>query len=373
MGTIIRKTVFATAAATGLVAGAASAQNLITSNTTIHNSLCVGFDCATSESYGSDTIRLKENNLRIHFDDTSAAASFPNQDWRIEINSNVNGGGEYFRVVDATASRNIFTLEAAAPSSSLVVDNGGRVGFGTDNPAVELHTVDGDTPTLRLAQDGSSGFAPQSWDLAGNETSFFIRDVTNGSTLPFRIRPGAPSQALVIDTDGDVGIGTLTSDAALHVKRTAAGVREMLRLDNNGGSYITLANSATSEEWYFTHENNAPHRFLISHSDGLLPMALDRDGNMVLTGDLTTTGSVCASGCDRVFDADYPLPTIKQQAEMMFAERHLPNVGPTDEDGPFNVTQKVAGMLNELEKAHIYIAQLEDRLAAVESRLITSD
>lgn len=45
----------------------------------------------------------------------------------------------------------------------------------------------------------------------------------------------------------------------------------------------------------------------------------------------------------------------------MFANRHLPNVGPTDENGAFNVTKKVGGMLNELEKAHIYIEQLHNR------------
>jgi len=62
--------VFLMAAVFGLAATTAQAQNVISSNTTIHNSLCVGFDCANSESYGSDTIRLKENNLRIHFDDS---------------------------------------------------------------------------------------------------------------------------------------------------------------------------------------------------------------------------------------------------------------------------------------------------------------
>ncbi|MFW2542765.1 hypothetical protein ACN2XU_08995 [Primorskyibacter sp. 2E107] len=368
MGITTNHSVFTTATVACLLAGSASAQNLINSNTTIHNSLCVGFDCATTESYGSDTVRLKENNLRIHFDDTSTG-SFPNQDWRIEVNSNANGGGEYFRVMDATANRSVFTLEANAPSSALYLDDGGRLGLGTSSPVVEVHVVDGDTPTMRLQQDGSSGFAAQSWDLAGNETSFFIRDASNGSTLPFRIRPTAPSNALVVDTDGDVGIGTLTSDAALHVKRTGAGVKQMMLLENNGGGYITLENTATTESWFFTHENNAPNRFLISHSDGGVQMALSKQGDMVLMGDLTTTGAVCGSGCDRVFDADYPLPTIAEQAEMMFASRHLPNVGPTDENGPFNVTQKVAGMLNELEKAHIYIAQLEERLASVESRL----
>jgi len=43
----------------------------------IIGSLCVGFDCVNGESFGFDTFRLKENNLRIKFDDTSTAASFP--------------------------------------------------------------------------------------------------------------------------------------------------------------------------------------------------------------------------------------------------------------------------------------------------------
>ena len=37
-------------------------------------------------SFGFDTIVLKENNLRIFFDDTSTSASFPRNDWRIIAN-----------------------------------------------------------------------------------------------------------------------------------------------------------------------------------------------------------------------------------------------------------------------------------------------
>ena len=73
------------------------AQNVISSNTTIYNSLCVGFDCLGSESYGTDTIRLKENNLRIHFDDTSTAAGFSSNDWRLVANDQSDGGDSLFR------------------------------------------------------------------------------------------------------------------------------------------------------------------------------------------------------------------------------------------------------------------------------------
>ena len=69
----------------------------------------------------------------------------------------------------------------------------GRIGFGTATPVLDLHVVSGNTPALRLEQDGSSGFTAQTWDVAGNEAVFFIRDVTSGSRLPFKIQPGAPT------------------------------------------------------------------------------------------------------------------------------------------------------------------------------------
>jgi hypothetical protein len=60
-----------------LTASSVNAAQVFTTDVIVQGSECVGFDCATSESFGSDTLRLKENNLRIHFDDTSSSASFP--------------------------------------------------------------------------------------------------------------------------------------------------------------------------------------------------------------------------------------------------------------------------------------------------------
>ena len=151
----------------------------------VDGSACIGFDCVNGESFGFDTLRLKENNLRIKFDDTSTASSFPRTDWQLTANDSANGGASKFSIDDISGGRTPFTVEANARSHSLYVDDGGRIGNRTSTPSTEIHTIDGDTPTLRLQQDGSSGFAPQTWDVAGNETNFFIRDVSNGSTLPF--------------------------------------------------------------------------------------------------------------------------------------------------------------------------------------------
>lgn len=272
----------------------------------IDGSACIGFDCVNGESFGFDTIRLKENNLRIKFDDTSVAASFPRNDWQLTANDSANGGASKFSIDDISGSRTPFTVEANAPSHSLYVDDGGRIGRRTSTPVTEIHVKDGDTPTLRLEQDTSSGFAAQTWDVAGNETSFFIRDATNGSQLPFRIRPGADSNSLVIDADNDVGIGVLSAEAALHVRRTsgdtqllveeASGTeasRVLLDLTNNGQvRYVLRDESADGEDWEVSNLNSGFNISLIG-SGGPEIVVTERDLSGA-TDVMTVAGDIAA-------------------------------------------------------------------------------
>jgi hypothetical protein len=206
-----------TASALCLMVSGAAADQVFLDDVIVDGSLCVGMDCVNGESFGFDTLRLKENNLRLNFDDTSSSASFPSNDWRITVNDSSNGGGNYFGVEDASAGRIPFRVEAGAPANALYVDDGGRIGAGTASPVVEMHVVDGDSPTIRLEQDGSSGFTPQTYDIAANESNFFIRDVTNGSRLFFRAQPGAPADSIFIASDGDIGLGTNSPGARMHV------------------------------------------------------------------------------------------------------------------------------------------------------------
>ncbi|MGJ8745512.1 hypothetical protein [Polaribacter sp.] len=211
----------------------------------VTGSIAVGFDAVNGESFGFDTFRLKENNLRIHFDDTSASGSFPSNDWRITINDNANGGANYFGIDDATANRSVFKILAGAPSNSFYMKDNGYLGLGTASPVTQFHIAHGNTPTMRLEQNGAAGFASQTWDVAGNETNFFIRDATNGSTLPFRIKAGAPGDALYIAADGNIGLGTDSPLQKLDVRGNAY-VKDNLYvgLEISAGSSIPNENAA---------------------------------------------------------------------------------------------------------------------------------
>ncbi|MCF7970791.1 MAG: hypothetical protein K9L22_06460 [Methylococcaceae bacterium] len=211
-------------------------------DTIVQGSVCAGFDCVNGENFGADTIRLKENNLRIHFDDTSSSGSFPSNDWRIIANDQANGGQNYMAIEDSSAGRQIFRVDAGAPSNALYVRSNGFVGFGTSTPALNLHTTTGNSPGLRLEQDSSSGFSAQSWDVAGNETNFFIRDVTNGSKLPFKIQPGASNNSLFIASDGDIGLETSTPDGQLDVAHSANANNHAFLIDPNSNVGINIDN-----------------------------------------------------------------------------------------------------------------------------------
>lgn len=209
----------------------------------VQQSLCVGFDCVDGESFGVDTIRLKENNLRIHFEDTSTSAGFASNDWRLVANEQPSGGANMFALEDSSAGRNVIVVEAGAPANSIYVDSTGRIGFRNSGPSLDLHMTTSDTPAVRFEQTSAGGFTAQTWDIGANEANFFVRDVTGGSRLSFRIRPGAPTSSIDIAASGNVGIGTASPQRLLHLNSTS------------GNAAVQFTNS-TAKSWHIANNGN---------------------------------------------------------------------------------------------------------------------
>jgi len=371
----------AAAAAAGIDGGGASASGegdghalgakdqVIPDDLIVQGSACVGFDCVNGESFGFDTIRMKENNTRIQFNDTSSTASFPTNNWQIRANSSANGGGNFLAFVDQNNSDTsetgtlVFVVEADAGANALFVDSTGRVGLGTGTPVLDLHISSTNTPGLRLEQTSGGGFTAQTWDIAGNEANFFVRDVTGGSRLPLRIRPDAPSSSIDISSDGDVGIGTASPDAGVDIERAGGGSAvSMLRFTNtNGPSRLEFRDTTGAVDWDF--RTTSGDTFVITQpTSPTNDFQIASNGNVTVRGTLTTSGPTCGAGCDRVFAPDFELESIEDHAASMWANSYLPAVGPTRPGEAFNVSEKTGGILNELEKAHIYIEQLNEKL-----------
>src|SRR5205807_2131642 len=115
----------------------------------------------------------------------------------------------------------VFEVDAGAAANALKVSSSSKVGLRTATPVLDIHMNTGDTPAVRFEQNASGGFTAQTWDIGANEANFFVRDVTGGSRLPFRVRPGAPTSSVDISATGNVGIGTTAADLKLSVSGDA--------------------------------------------------------------------------------------------------------------------------------------------------------
>ena len=348
-----------------LLAQPAAAQVLeASSDATIRDRLCLGGECADDPTpefvAGSSTasLEIKDFRSRIDFVDTSTDV-FPNTNWAIQLNepdlSIASGGTEYFAIHDTSAGTVPFLVRGNAPTNALYVAESGLVGLQTSMPQSNLHIVDADIlGEARIRVEETTG-TPYSWDLRGNSAGFYLYDAIT-YRLPFQVRPGAPDSSIDIASSGNVGIGTNTPDAPLEVSN-----------DDTFSFFRVTATGAPvnqSVDVVFTQGPLGTGEFRYNIVDGDGPeMRLNADGDMAIDGTLTTSGS-CSVGCDAVFDAGYTLPTIEEHRARTLALGHLPNVGPTRHGEPWDVTDKMGRILNELEHAHLYIARLNEQNAA---------
>jgi hypothetical protein len=364
--------------------GTVTIQDVVTpDDVIIQGSACIGLDCVNNETFGFDTIRLKENNTRIQFDDTSTAAGFATNNWQIRANSSASGGASFLGFVDQGATGNsetgtvVFEVDAGAPANSLKVSSTGKVGLRTATPVLDLHITTGDTPAHRLEQTAASGFTAQTWDIAGNEANFFVRDVTGGSRLPFRIRPGAPTSSIDISASGNVGIGNSSPTAPI----TFAGATgdKIQLFPSSAGARFGMGIQAGEMQFYVPSGGqhfsfNTGGDLQTSGTNELV--RIQSGGNVGIgttnpLGKLDVNGSIFQRGvqlfADYVFEPTYTLESIEEHADFMWNNKHLPAVGErkVDEQGHeiVEIGARMRGLLEELEKAHIYISTLSERIS----------
>ena len=298
---IKHKTFVSTAAlvlGASLVAGGkAAADQVFADDVIVQGSLCVGLDCVNNESFGFDTIRMKENNTRIKFDDTSSTVGFPANDWQITANDSASGGASYLAFDDVTNVKQPFRVTANAPTASVFVASNGKVGFRTSTPVLDLHVNTSDTPAHRLEQNSGGGFTAQTWDVAGNEANFFVRDVTGGSLLPLRIRPGAPTSSLDIAASGNVGVGTASPDARLEV--SGGGVFIGGSTAGYTGGELTLNGASGSDNAVNTLAAGAPRMFFDHRGSTNTGSWFWRNGTVAINQrmSLDSTGNLTVAGC----------------------------------------------------------------------------
>ncbi|OAN77876.1 hypothetical protein A8B82_11750 [Sulfitobacter sp. EhC04] len=374
----------ATAIAAAFLPALAQAEVLSEDNPTIRSFLCVGFNCADQDIAGIDDFRVKDNTIRIHFDDVSSSSS-PDNDWRIMINDSASGSDEYFAIQDATRGPQIFRLSAGAPENALFMAPTGRIGLKTSMPLRELHMVDASTVTLRMDQRGGS--APvQVWDINANHNAFYVTDSTN-STTPYRIEPGAPNDSFNIESNGFIGLGTNAPEELLHIRTTADNTDAFALFDAAGSgsdsAFRLRQNGTTPTTWEFRNQQDSG-RLNVGIAGGNTPFKIDnaatnnllrlgRNGKpdeVVITGTLVVNNTAM-NVPDYVFEPGYKLKTLAEVDQFIAENGHLPGVpsaGDVAAEG-LDMTRMQLAQLEKIEELTLHTISQDKQLSAQQDEI----
>jgi hypothetical protein len=248
-----------------------------------------------------------------------------------------------YTLPSSTFAADKLVVKDGSGNTKFLVDDSGKVGIGgIPSAALDVYTPAGQNPTYRLC-DGdlnqpftTVGFAPEvTVNTAGqiqvnNGTSggLSINGLCSGDNVPLvligHIGSTAPTKAAVIirgwKSNGTTGRADLAS------------TERVFRIDNGNSANIfsVMGNGAVYQRGALLH-------------------------------------------ADYVFEPTYKMESIEEHAKYMWENKHLKAVPGLikDENGQemIEVGSHQRGILEELEKAHIYIEQLDNKIKALEAKL----
>jgi hypothetical protein len=201
-------------------------------------------------------------------------------------------------------------------------------------------------------------------------------DVLNVVNNKVGVLTASPTAPLHVVKSPAGGTAMLVQEGAQEVKRTDGGMANVrFKVDNatitqswlfmlNGSNGTFEIRNETGSATPFGIRANAPVNSFVATATGV------GIGTGSPAGKLDVNGSIYQRGgqihADYVFEPGYELESIDEHALRMWGERHLPAVPPRQVDGEGREIVEIGshqrGILEELEKAHIYIEQLHRRL-----------
>lgn len=200
------------------------------------------------------------------------------------------------------------------------------------------------------------------------------------------------------DTEANVGIGTTQPRDKLHVNGSLKFDQED-RDDSTGGINFDLNEdkncgyiygSTVSGKYYKSlnivlGNNDVGGKYTVDENSqiGIVVnagrIAPRRAGKILLQADKITLDALKVEypgethSADHVFDPAYKLESIEEHAKFMWKNRRLPAISLPekieDGQGTIDIIQDRKRLLEELEKAHIYIEQLNERIKKLEAKV----
>jgi len=188
-------------------------------------------------------------------------------------------------------------ITSVAGAERMRIDSSGNVGIGTTSPEKKLHIFDStqSNQTIRFGNPNATPLADINYNSSGFE---FLTIACKGTTTGYgniKFQTGnTPTDAMLIDSSGRVGIGTSSPSAKL----TSSGVTgttliQAVGVDSNGFADVEIKSTGTtgSSRLYFSDTAAQSGSIKYSHNDnsmqfatngGSEKMRIDSSGNLLV-------------------------------------------------------------------------------------------
>jgi uncharacterized coiled-coil protein SlyX len=146
-------------AAITVLSAQVSADIVVVDDHIVNGSECVGSTCSDGEIFDFDTLKLKAESPAILFQDTSASAQFPTNDWRMGMSGQAQSSNSIFYLEDADTQSRVLQLSStvnggvALGAGAELVEGAVSVGAaGTEKRVVNVAQALYDTDAVNLEQ-----------------------------------------------------------------------------------------------------------------------------------------------------------------------------------------------------------------------------
>ena len=252
--------------------------------------------------------------------------------------------------------------------SSVFIDvSPGRLGIGTSTPIDDLE-IQSSTPGIYF--DDTSGSSTDWW-MGNWNNDFVFRIEDNAPGLPLR-------EIMTLDAEtGNVGYGTSSPSAALHIHKTGSNLPRFL-----------LDNGDSAQDYFVDVSDNGDLRMSISGSGKQEFMIDGPTGNVTMSDSLMVGGTISSGGQtlivpDYVFEQDYDLMPMEELAAYVISQKHLPGIAPAAEikENGINLSEFQMQLLQKVEELTLYtlrqdqqireLKQQNQRIAELVMRMVT--
>jgi hypothetical protein len=267
------------------------------------------------------------------------------------------------------------------------------VGIGTSNIAAKLQINGG-----HLAITSDDGSSPASFIQLMNFNTIVFRGGSQYGGLHFasatNLSQGSWSDKMILSDAGNLGIGTSTPQAPIHISSAALYPRVYVQSTNaNGGPGYTITETSGAEGWSWVY--NIPGGFMSFFKGGLgNTMTISNTGNIGINTTATGPYKMAVEGtlgarkivvtqanpwADYVFNDGYKLPSLDSVNKYIKVNHHLADIPSADSVAKSGIDLGVnqALLLKKIEELTLYTigqnTRAEEQQKAIDALILRNE